>query len=388
MVARLGEQHGLKVDQNVPYAELWMGDHPNGESIVVLDENTTEPISVHIAKNRKKVLGAAEPRWEHLPFLFKVLSINKALSIQAHPDKELAQQLFRSKPSVYKDGNHKPEIAIAITPMEALCGFRTYEQIVENLDKVPELAALLGEEVVKQFTTAAPDDRRAALKTLFATLINSKPEVTQSHLKALVERIHGSTEAVDCVARRVASEFPGDAGVFCIYLFNLIFLAPGEGIFLGPNEPHAYLQGDCVECMARSDNVVRAGLTPKEIDSETLIEMLTYKMEQPHIHRGDQIYKTDPCAISSYVVPVDDFYLTKCTLLQQTCIRREPLSGPRILLFLSGKGSLQYDTTGIHYTAGTVVLVYPGGGFDVNAFEETQFFEATCHCPPFKQQKL
>lgn len=57
--------------------------------------------------------------------------------------------------------------------------------------------------------------------------------------------------------------FPNDVGIFCVYWLNYLVLSPGQALYLAPNEPHAYLKGDCIECMANSDNVVRAGLTPK-----------------------------------------------------------------------------------------------------------------------------
>jgi len=65
-----------------------------------------------------------------------VLSINKALSIQAHPDKALAERLHSQFPTVYTDPNHKPEIAIALTPFEAMSGFRSSSEIVQNLQAV------------------------------------------------------------------------------------------------------------------------------------------------------------------------------------------------------------------------------------------------------------
>lgn len=66
-----------------------------------------------------------------------------------------------------------------------------------------------------------------------------------------------------------------------VFFLNYLKLNPSEAIYLGANEPHAYISGDCVECMACSDNVVRAGLTPKFIDVETLCSMLIYKGEKP-----------------------------------------------------------------------------------------------------------
>jgi len=76
---------------------------------------------------------------------------------------------------------------------------------------------------------------------------------------------------------RLNSQFPGDVGCFCVFFLNYLTLEPGQAIFLAANMPHAYLSGDCVECMATSDNVVRAGLTPKYRDVNLLINMLTYE---------------------------------------------------------------------------------------------------------------
>lgn len=72
-------------------------------------------------------------------------------------------------------------------------------------------------------------------------------------------------------------QYPGDVGVLSAFFFNYVKLNPGEALYIGANEPHAYLSGECVECMATSDNVIRAGLTPKYKDVQTLCSMLTYK---------------------------------------------------------------------------------------------------------------
>lgn len=76
---------------------------------------------------------------------------------------------------------------------------------------------------------------------------------------------------------RLEKQYPADVGVISAFFFNYMKLNPGEALYLGANEPHAYLSGECIECMATSDNVVRAGLTPKHRDVQTLCSMLTYK---------------------------------------------------------------------------------------------------------------
>jgi mannose-6-phosphate isomerase len=60
-------------------------------------------------------------------------------------------------------------------------------------------------------------------------------------------------------------------------LLNYVTLGAGHAFVMRANEPHAYLSGDILECMACSDNVVRVGLTPKFKDVDTLTAMLTYR---------------------------------------------------------------------------------------------------------------
>ena len=129
-VARYALESGTldEIDPSAPYAELWIGTHPKGESMLAN------------GKSLRSVLGA------ELPFLLKILSAGKALSIQAHPDKKLAEELHAANPDKYGDDNHKPEMAIALTPFEAMCGFRRLEEIAALLKKHPEFAACISDE--------------------------------------------------------------------------------------------------------------------------------------------------------------------------------------------------------------------------------------------------
>jgi mannose-6-phosphate isomerase len=103
-----------QVEPEAPYAELWMGAHGSGPSRLAKSGQTLDS---WLAQN-PLALGSEVLRnfGSELPFLFKVLSIQKALSIQSHPDKVLAKQLHATRPDVYKDAHHKPEIALAVGP--------------------------------------------------------------------------------------------------------------------------------------------------------------------------------------------------------------------------------------------------------------------------------
>ncbi|KAI8578121.1 hypothetical protein K450DRAFT_249132 [Umbelopsis ramanniana AG] len=290
-VAEFARASGTTTDSSTPYAELWMGTHPNAPSYTMTKDNQeSKALKDLISADQNLSTPEVYQQYEgDLPFLFKILSIRKALSIQAHPDKTLGAKLFKEFPNVYKDPNHKPEMAIAITPFEALCGFRPLEEIAGHLEQFPEFANIVGQDVASKFIATVKQSshstdessvtqNKAALKTLFSALMNKEqPEITKQ-LNALVDRVKGQDGILPELITRLDQQYPGgDIGVFSVLMLNYIKLAPGEAIFLGANEPHAYLSGDCVECMAASDNVVRAGLTPKFKDVTVLVDMLTYR---------------------------------------------------------------------------------------------------------------
>jgi mannose-6-phosphate isomerase len=223
-----------------------------------------------------------------LPFLFKVLSINQALSIQAHPNKQLALQLHSRDPKNYPDSNHKPEMLIAISEkFEAMCGFRPSSEIVQNFLNYPELISMCDEENSDEFTALGSENSsnkeklEHSLRKCFTALMNKSDAFILeqfSKLKQRIESLDHSRSNLDELFLNLAKQYPNDVGCFSIFLLNCLTLNKGEAIFLSANVPHAYLFGDGVECMACSDNVVRAGLTPKFKDVNVLCEMLDYTM--------------------------------------------------------------------------------------------------------------
>ena len=196
-----------------------------------------------------------------LPFLLKVLSVRKALSIQAHPDLELAKKLHAENPTVYKDPNHKPEMAIALTSFEVLCGFRSAAEVMENVQKIPELKRLVGDHIASIKENSSDKEK---LKTVFSAVMLADKALVEKEIASLISRLSDIEEDkrsdLEKTILTIHESYPGDVGVICPYLLNHFTLNAGEAVFLGANEPHAYLFGDCVECMATSDNVVRAGM--------------------------------------------------------------------------------------------------------------------------------
>lgn len=340
-VASLGERNtGTTADREKPHAELWMGTHPSGPSIV---KGTGVGLKETIAAKAEEFLGSVvhETFGSDLPFLTKVLSVAKALSIQAHPDKTTARALHADRPHVYKDANHKPEMTLAITEFEALCGFVAHDRLASNLSNVPELRAAAGEDVAAAFARAPST---ATLRGVFVAVMTAPSERVASSIDALVSRLTNPANApnaspVDVLALRLASQYPGDVGVLCAYLLNYVRLRPGQCIYLAANEPHAYLKGECVECMATSDNVVRAGLTPKLRDTAILCDMLTYNAGEPTVLDGQEIGDA-PNSVRRYVPPFDEFQLETYDVKAGSECAAATSPGPCVFLVRSGAGEM------------------------------------------------
>ncbi|XP_027353167.1 mannose-6-phosphate isomerase 1-like isoform X2 [Abrus precatorius] len=295
-VARLHALNSAsQFDPEKPYAELWMGTHDSGPSFLVSNGVT---LKAWISENPDVLGDKVLQKWgSDLPFLFKVLSVAKALSIQAHPDKELARTLHKLQPVMYKDGNHKPEMALAMTDFEALCGFITVKELKAVLHDVPEIVELVGVEnanLVLQTSDQDSEEKvKAVLQAVFTHLMSASRERVTDAVNQLKSRLLKESEVRQLTDKeqlvlRLEKQYPSDIGVIAAFFLNHVKLNPGEALFLGANEPHAYLSGECVECMATSDNVVRAGLTPKHRDVQTLCSMLTYKQERCRFEMATQ----------------------------------------------------------------------------------------------------
>ena len=331
-VSSLGELNtGAPSDPSKPYAELWMGTHPSGPSVV---SATGEGLKETIAADPTAHLGAktVERFGDDLPFLTKVLSVAKALSIQAHPDKTLAEQLHADRPNVYKDANHKPEMTLAVTEFEALCGFVAGDVLAANLVSVPELRAVVGQAAADAF--AASPGGKDELRAVFTALMTADGDVVAAQVDALAARLHAKPDKtpVDALACRLTEQYPKDVGVLCAYVLNYLALKPGQCIYLAANEPHAYLAGECIECMATSDNVVRAGLTPKLRDTAILCDMLTYRAGVPVVLDGERVDEST----TRYVPPFDEFMLETVTVAPGATYELTKSQGPCVYLVHRG----------------------------------------------------
>ncbi|KAJ9294393.1 hypothetical protein DTO271G3_6968 [Paecilomyces variotii] len=366
----------FSIEAEKPYAELWMGTHP---SLPSKDLETQRTLLDLVQDNQALMSTEITERYGgKLPFLFKVLSIRKALSIQAHPNKKLAEQLHAKDPRNYPDDNHKPEMTIAITPFEGLCGFRPLSQIVHFLKAVDPLRNLVGHQAASDFeeTVKGSEDsedeevvkkNRDALRAVFTSLMQSSQESIETATKDLVaaaenspdtfatggkdQEITPSPRELAELVTRLNGQFPNDIGLFVLFFLNYVKLSPGEAMFLKADDIHAYISGDIIECMASSDNVVRAGFTPKFKDVDTLTKMLTYSyapIEDQKMHPTEYPYATlntvsytSSSAAILYDPPIEEFSVVK-TDLNRTGAKAtfDPIPGPSIIICTRGKGKI------------------------------------------------
>lgn len=279
---------GPSVPSDRPAAELWLGAHPKAPSSVRV-RDTWVPMNRFIEKDPVAILGrpVAEKYDGRLPFLMKVLAADQPLSIQVHPNQDQAREGFERENRAgipldapernYRDPLHKPECLCALTPFEALKGFRPVEEI---LTFMKPLSLLFISDALKELmdTPDAP-----GLKRFFSILMSMDEERQARGVEEGVrqaESILGDVREVFWM-KELNRQYPRDVGVLAPLLLNLIRLGPEEAIYISAGEPHAYLKGVGVEIMANSDNVIRGGLTPKPVDLSELLRLIDVRPGSP-----------------------------------------------------------------------------------------------------------
>lgn len=268
---------GNETETDKPYAELWIGAHPKAPSKVMVDGNEVK-LDELISLYPEEILGkkVIEKFGNKLPFLLKVLSAEKILSIQTHPDKKFAELLHRQDKANYPDDNHKPEIAIAIDELEAFAGFDSDDNIQQFLKWY-------------QYNGNSDD----SIKSLFVKMVKSFPEgFDYQKFTEYISEPEGSEEIKHKkeILLSQLKEYKEDLGHITAAFLKYQKLKENEALFLGAGIPHAYIKGNIVECMANSDNVIRAGYTNKFKDVENLIESINFENSRVDVIRPDNPY--------------------------------------------------------------------------------------------------
>ncbi|MGH1561493.1 mannose-6-phosphate isomerase, class I [Mumia sp. DW29H23] len=335
--AMLGEEPDGK-----PWAELWMGTHPLGESTVRLEDGTTAPLS--------EIAGGT------LPYLLKILAIAKPLSLQVHPEAVMAERGFVRENErgvalgaphrVFKDPHHKPEMVYALTPFEGLIAFRPTAEVWHVLEGLESpLARRLDEEL-------RADPGFPGLVRMVGRLLSPWMGPTQDELEGFVAECREKyatgkdrRRAYETVAQ-LAEHHPGDPGLVVAALLNRIRLEPGQAAFVEVGVLHAYLSGTCVEVMAGSDNVLRAGLTSKHIEPQALVDCVRMGMAEAHV-----VTPKEEGGVSVFAPDVDEFALAVASVdaASSTVL---PGTGPRIVLCVDGAVRVESETGSVDLTPG------------------------------------
>ncbi len=336
-----------------PEAELWMGTHPSGPSLVTRPDAANDAPSAGsatlaevIARDPTGMLGPAisTAYSGRLPFLLKIIAAGENLSLQAHPDAAQARAGFET--GAYVDPYSKPELLVAVERFDALCGFR-------HPDEAATVFASFGvdalEPVVSTLRSETPvgDRLRRAMELLIRWPADERSSLVAAATKAGRSAPIGALAYGDkdpraralALAADLGSRYPDDVGVLVALLLNQVRLSPDEAVFMPAGNLHAYVSGTGVEVMAASDNVVRGGLTSKPVDVDELLRLLRYEVLTDPVVR--------PASVAPEVLawrpPVREFTLIKATVRETTGTTTLPGSGPRIVVCLSGEVSL---TTG------------------------------------------
>jgi len=385
LVAQLASIPDCHVDESVTYAELWMGTHPAAPSRVL---DSGKLLSEHLAANPhllgEPVINRFGLKDGNLPFLFKVLSFDKALPVQIHPNKSLAERIHANQPERYGDPNHKPEMALALSQFHVLCGFLPGFQMLAYLSSVPEFASMFSQDLIDNLSSAVQqkdaDRQKGVLKELWSTLLKANKAAVEQNLSTLVDRYRSAKvsleeEKVKPLLLRLYDMYPGDHGVFCAFMMNYYVLNEGHALSVTVGEPHAYISGDIIECMATSDNTIAAAFCPeedKDINNflagvqvspalgKTLIQPTMFTPGSTHTN-GTLVFNPG----------INELAVMQVIVAKSHIEGHRPRRGPSIAIVTDGAGTIVWadGSKRLHLKRGQVVFIGQGTAVKFSAGE-------------------
>lgn len=366
--------------ENEPMAEYWMGAHPKAPSTIKEGEKN---VLLNSAIQSDPVFFVGEKTWDRfgeLPYLFKVLDVNEMLSIQVHPTKAEAEKGFDAEEKAgipigapyrnYKDRNHKPEVSVALTDCWLLHGFLPKNELENRIYHIAAFQSGIaayengGNKALYQYLMELP---QSTVNEILQPLILQDLE-TQS--KGKLDR----TQPGWWVSKLYPNGWQNgdiDKGVFSIYLFNIVHVQPGNAIFQEAGIPHAYLEGQMVELMANSDNVLRGGLTPKHVDVPELLKHTNFEGIVPKVMIGEQLnpfQKIYPC-------PVPDFGIESIELHAENVVEQESHS-LEIILMIHGSLQINSEDGSLSLAQGDAVAIVPNTQYELKGVSQVLAYKA------------
>ncbi|KAI0409314.1 RmlC-like cupin domain-containing protein [Xylaria palmicola] len=362
LAARLCEKTpgaGFKIDPEKTYSEMWFGDYPDYPARKL---ETGEPLADLLRRDRERLLGkkVIERFDAQLPYLPKILSIAKALPLQIHPNKDLAAKLRARDPESFTDANHKPEIALALSRFEVFAGFKPLDQVAPLFELGP-LRRFGPGDSGKWTDETLRNATRELLKLDLETVKSIQSELSRVPRDELGDAAY----ILDLLPRLQDQYGLEDAGSLVTLLcMNFMVFNAGDAIYIPADSIHAYLSGDIVECMARSNNVLNAGFCPPadRNNVDTFADTLTFKAHS----RDDVILPSKPSRKSKrgktvvYAPPMSELDMLKTALGKGESEEITASDGPGVLICTLGKGSLRADGETFKLSAGFIFFVAPG----------------------------
>jgi len=368
-----------------PSAEYWMGAHPSAPSTITLASGTTL-LNQLIQEDPTNAVGPKVwDKFRELPFLFKILDVKDMLSIQVHPTKAEAEKGFARENEEgiplnapnrnYKDNNHKPEIMVALSEFYLLHGFLPEAQLLDILKNTPEFSSLV------------PVFEKDGYYGLYKHVMEMPQEQVETMLRPLADRLVpdyqagklSKTTPAFWAARAVVNDPQSntklDRGIFSIYFFNIMKVEPGGAVFQDAGIPHAYLEGQNVELMANSDNVLRGGLTPKHIDVPELLKHTRFEAVTPRIINGD--LNADGLE-KIYPTPAPDFEVSKIQLKAGDTYKHVAKSA-EIIILMSGNATVKENGTSLDLQKGQSVFTAYQASYEITTSSEAVLFKATAN---------
>jgi mannose-6-phosphate isomerase len=365
-----------------PSAEYWMGAHPSAPSIISTPSGQL-PLNQLIQQDPANITGPAVwEKFKELPFLFKILDVKDMLSIQVHPTKSEAEKGFARENAEgiplnapnrnYKDDNHKPEIMVALSEFYLLHGFLPQEQLRKVLTTIPEFASLVSSY------------EKDGYYGLYKNVMEMPQAQVNDMLRPLTDRLLPAYKAGQLAktdpgfwAARAVLNDPGskekiDRGIFSIYFFNIMQVQEGDAVFQDAGIPHAYLEGQNVELMANSDNVLRGGLTPKHVDVPELLKHTRFEGVAPHIIKGN--VSTDGLE-RIYPSPAPDFEVSKINIPAGQ-VYKHTAKAAEILIVIKGAATIKGDDT-LALQKGQCVFAAFAASYEISTDGGAELFKAT-----------
>lgn len=357
----LAKMRGVPAPTEQPEAELWVGAHSSAPSVAQVDGGKF-PLDTLVAQQPGRFLNPKRSS-DYFPFLFKILAIESPLSIQVHPTDEQALAGFADENERgvaldnparnYKDQFSKPETVIALTPLRILTGVRDFTELrgIADTLKLNWLAGALNQaKTPKELLTAVIRMPQDAATAAVQKTVKAAAKWAKKHKDAAGadSAIAGVTELVELLDRK----YPGDRGLLVAVTMNLMHLAPGEAAFTPDGQVHAYVSGTAIELMNPSDNVLRAGLTPKHVDEEELIRVLGEQQNAPAIQRPVE------GTVATYSMWDERLSVTRVRLAEGEALTL-PVSGLATVLCTGGSMTVSNDQA-TFTLGGTQAVMYVG----------------------------